>query len=158
MDTVTCFMDEGEIPVKQIHFLGFLTGWYESQRKTENITILVVSHCDVRWGDVCYWGITKQRLPRWLSGEESDGQCRRCGFNPWVRKIPQTEEPGHGVTKSQTQLSTHTAKQKLSSPLQVLAVPSSNRRTVRKNRKVWCRLKRNCIFKDSEAVKGMVYV
>ena len=24
---------------------------------------------------------------RWLSGKESACQCRRCGFNPWVRKI-----------------------------------------------------------------------
>ena len=27
-------------------------------------------------------------LPRWLSGKESAYQCRRCGFEPWVRKIP----------------------------------------------------------------------
>ena len=27
-------------------------------------------------------------LPRWLKGEESACQCRRCGFHPWVRKIP----------------------------------------------------------------------
>ena len=27
-------------------------------------------------------------LPWWLSGRESACQCRRCGFNPWVRKIP----------------------------------------------------------------------
>ena len=27
-------------------------------------------------------------LPWWLSGEESVCQCRRCGLNPWVRKIP----------------------------------------------------------------------
>ena len=26
------------------------------------------------------------RLPPWLSGKES--ACRRCGFNPWVGKIP----------------------------------------------------------------------
>ena len=26
-------------------------------------------------------------LPRWLSGKESAGQCRRCGFDPWARKI-----------------------------------------------------------------------
>ena len=24
----------------------------------------------------------------WLNGKEPDCQCRRCGFNPWVRKIP----------------------------------------------------------------------
>ena len=27
-------------------------------------------------------------FPRWLSGKESACQCRRCKFNPWVRKIP----------------------------------------------------------------------
>ena len=30
-------------------------------------------------------------LPRWLSGKEPACQCRRhkrCGFNPWVGKIP----------------------------------------------------------------------
>ena len=26
-------------------------------------------------------------LPRWLSGKESACQCRRHGFDPWVRKI-----------------------------------------------------------------------
>ena len=28
------------------------------------------------------------QLPTWLSGKESACQCRRCRFNPWVRKIP----------------------------------------------------------------------
>ena len=31
-------------------------------------------------------------LPRWLSGKEPACQCRTCrgcGFDPWVRKIPQ---------------------------------------------------------------------
>ena len=27
-------------------------------------------------------------LPRWLSGKESACQCRRHGFDPWVRKMP----------------------------------------------------------------------
>ena len=27
-------------------------------------------------------------LLRWLSGKESTCQCRRCGFDPYVRKIP----------------------------------------------------------------------
>ena len=27
-------------------------------------------------------------LPCWLSGKEPACQCRRCRFNPWVRKIP----------------------------------------------------------------------
>ena len=33
----------------------------------------------------------KYGLPSWLSGKGSTYQCRRlkrCGFNPWVRKIP----------------------------------------------------------------------
>ena len=68
--------------------------------------------------------------PRWHSGKEPTCQCRRHkrpGFNPWVRKIPWRRAwqptpaflPGkfhkwawwatvHGVTKSQTWLSTHT--------------------------------------------------
>jgi len=29
----------------------------------------------------------RRRLPRWHSGKESTCQCRRCGFNPWLRKI-----------------------------------------------------------------------
>ena len=69
------------------------------------------------------------RVPRWLSCKESVCQCRRCKrceFNPWVRRIPWrrkwqptpvffweipwTEESGglctvHGVTKNRTQLS-----------------------------------------------------
>ena len=28
------------------------------------------------------------RFPRWLSRKRSHWQCRRHGFNPWVRKIP----------------------------------------------------------------------
>ena len=27
-------------------------------------------------------------LSWWLNGKESTYQCRRCGFNPWVGKIP----------------------------------------------------------------------
>jgi len=27
-------------------------------------------------------------FPRWLSGKESACQCRRRGFDSWVRKIP----------------------------------------------------------------------
>ena len=29
-----------------------------------------------------------KELPWWLSGKEFAWQCRKCGFNPWVRKIP----------------------------------------------------------------------
>ena len=34
----------------------------------------------------------KHWLPRWLSGEESDCQGRRHGFDPWVGKIPWRRE------------------------------------------------------------------
>ena len=63
-------------------------------------------------------------LPWWLSGKEFTCKCRRCGFDPCVRKIPRRRKqqlipvflPGkshgggawwatvHRVTKSQTQL------------------------------------------------------
>ena len=29
-----------------------------------------------------------QGFPRWLSDKESACQCKRHGFDPWVRKIP----------------------------------------------------------------------
>ena len=39
--------------------------------------------------DICYKELAPViGLPRWRSGKESACQCRRCGFNPWVRKIP----------------------------------------------------------------------
>ena len=67
-------------------------------------------------------------LPSWHSGKEPACQCRRCRFNPWVRKPPWRRKrqptpvflPGeshgqkswwatiHGVTKNQAWLSTHT--------------------------------------------------
>ena len=31
-------------------------------------------------------------LPRWHSGKESSCQCRRCRFDPWVRKFPLEKE------------------------------------------------------------------
>ena len=39
------------------------------------------------------WSIVGlQGLPRCLSGKEPACQCRRCGFDPWVRKIPWRRE------------------------------------------------------------------
>ena len=40
---------------------------------------------NVNW--YSYYG-EQYGLPWWLSGKESACQCRRCRFNPWVRKIP----------------------------------------------------------------------
>ena len=34
----------------------------------------------------------RRGLPWWLRGKESTCQCRRWGFNPWIRKIPLEEE------------------------------------------------------------------
>jgi len=31
-------------------------------------------------------------LPRWCSDKEDVCQCKRCGFDPWVGKIPLEEE------------------------------------------------------------------
>ena len=36
------------------------------------------------WGDLA---AATELLPRWLNGKESICKCRRCRFNPWVRKI-----------------------------------------------------------------------
>ena len=36
--------------------------------------------------------LLKGGLPWWLNGKESTSQCRRCEFNPWVRKIPLKKE------------------------------------------------------------------
>ena len=38
------------------------------------------------FGSPCYLLI--QGLPWWFSGKEPTCQCRRCGFDPWVGKIP----------------------------------------------------------------------
>ena len=73
-----------------------------------------ICNCDRRW---------QISLPRWHNGKESACQCRRCGFDPWVGKIPWRRKwqptpvflPGKphgglqsmGVAKSQW-LSTHT--------------------------------------------------
>ena len=32
--------------------------------------------------------VMQERLPWWLSGKEGAFQCKRCGFDPWVGKIP----------------------------------------------------------------------
>ena len=34
------------------------------------------------------WSDLAAGLPRWLSNKKPTCQCRRPGFNPWVRKIP----------------------------------------------------------------------
>ena len=39
-----------------------------------------------------HWYVLASQIPRWLSDEESDCQFKRCGFSPWVRKIPWRRE------------------------------------------------------------------
>ena len=57
--------------------------WQGSQKRIHNRSILLCGLHQVTYPFVCF-----QWLPRWLSGKESTCQCRRCGFEPWVRKIP----------------------------------------------------------------------
>ena len=44
------------------------------------------------YGKYNYGILNKTGLPWWLNSKESAFQCRRCGFNPWVRKIPWRRE------------------------------------------------------------------
>ena len=54
------------------------TEWLHSQTY-----IYIYIYIYIFWGD-----------PRWRSGKESTCQCRRCGFDPWVRKTALQEENG----------------------------------------------------------------
>ena len=46
-------------------------------------------YCSDRSDSGCFcWFCQLYGLPRWCGGEESACQCRRCGFDPSVRKIP----------------------------------------------------------------------
>ena len=37
---------------------------------------------------ICFYLCQGRGLPWWFSGKESSCQCRRCGFHPWVGKVP----------------------------------------------------------------------
>ena len=71
---------------------------------------------------VAYLNYSSAKFPQWLSGKEAACQCRRCRFDPWVRRMPWRRKwqlapvfgPGnpidkdwwvHGITKSWTWLS-----------------------------------------------------
>ena len=43
---------------------------------------------DVTVFNVYYFCESLVGLPGWHSGKQSTRQCRRCGIDPWVRKIP----------------------------------------------------------------------
>ena len=42
---------------------------------------------DIKWIIVLFLTYKMIGFPWWLSGKESTGQCRRCRFDPWVRKM-----------------------------------------------------------------------
>ena len=44
--------------------------------------------------------ISRYGLPWWVSDKESTCQCKRRGFDPWVRKIPWRRSPGHTLQYS----------------------------------------------------------
>ena len=52
---------------------------------TDKYTLFMIS---VIYTCVCVCVYTHRLNPRWFSGKESTCQCRRHGFDPWVRKIP----------------------------------------------------------------------
>ena len=90
-----------------------------------------VCNVDSPWAWVLVLAVYLSRLPGWRGSKELACQCgthKRCGFDPWVGKIPWRRKcqltavflPGkchgcrslvgcsHGVSKSQTLLSMHT--------------------------------------------------
>ena len=71
----TCLLS----PYTPLFFIFFVT-MVISLAQTLNSSHLVSHHKRVL---ICLLS-----LPRWLSGKEPNCQCRRCRFDPWVRKIP----------------------------------------------------------------------
>ena len=66
-------------------------GWISNQNGTFSIwtSVLCSLFCFCVFSDISvgYW-----RLPWWLRWQRICLQRRRCGFNPWVRKIPWRRE------------------------------------------------------------------
>ena len=62
-------------------------GWEESWALPRYILVYLLNK-------KCDW-----RLPWWLGDKESAFQCRRHGFSPWSRKIPQAAEQLSPVTQ-----------------------------------------------------------
>ena len=57
----------------------------------ENSNYLYISHLMLSQNAVNFsfaMSYLLSGLPWWFSGKESACQCRRCRFNPWVRKTP----------------------------------------------------------------------
>ena len=76
MDCIVHVVTKSRTQLSDFHFLFF----------QNNFQTLVSS----RLGDDnsnCKVSYPTHGLPWWLSGKEPTSQCRRHGFNPWVRKI-----------------------------------------------------------------------
>ena len=78
-----------ELQIKTIMSTWYLSEWLLSPNPDTVNTGGAVERrepCYTVGGDVdlcSHYG-----FPRWLSGKEFTWKCRRCGFNPWVMKIP----------------------------------------------------------------------
>ena len=55
---------------------------------TKNFQVKAQSKETLQPSDVHRITTVSLGLPWWLRGKESVSQCRRCGFDPWVGKIP----------------------------------------------------------------------
>jgi len=66
--------------------LGFGNGFLHMTWKTQ--TVQEKKKKQISWTSLKL----KLGLPWWLSGKESNCQCRRHGFDPWSRKIPHASE------------------------------------------------------------------
>ena len=69
---------------KIIPFTKSLPLWHNHVPKTPSPNTITLGgrFQHINLGDTWTFG-----LPRWLSGKESTYQCKRRGFDPWVRKI-----------------------------------------------------------------------
>ena len=57
------------------------------KKKRHHCVIYGVTHCiPMIFGLILHY--ISDCVPGWLSGKEPTCQCRRCGFDPWDKKIP----------------------------------------------------------------------
>ena len=78
-------------PVSTVHHLLSLQKFLNWQLTGESTWRKLCEFwaCSVSWsGWWFYISVSISGLPWWLRGKQPPCQCRRCGFDPWVRKIP----------------------------------------------------------------------
>jgi len=56
----------------------------EKHKQSSALTSSIVTKCSLVNEKV----VSREGFPGSASGKESTRQCRRCGFSPWVGKIP----------------------------------------------------------------------